>query len=289
MRTATRGLYTENIHSAIEFVENSYHRDIQLTEIAEQACLSKYHFHRIFKSLTGETVKAFLTRIRLEKAAVKLKYGKEAIASVAFSCGYQNHETFTRAFKEYFGVPPQKYRIATHDVAAQKRQDYKINRTTLSDLNVEGPMVKTIPDLHLAYIRKIGSYDTMGNILQQLLFWAAEHSVLQFQPTTLGIIHDYIDLTAEEHLRFDSCVLVKGAIKPEGEIRYKKISGGKFAVFRYQGAFEEFYPVYDYIYTVCLFENQFELDDKPLLEWYIQSPVAYKPSDYLTDFYIAIK
>ncbi|NRA51309.1 MAG: GyrI-like domain-containing protein, partial [Phaeodactylibacter sp.] len=64
---------------------------------------------------------------------------------------------------------------------------------------------------------------------------------------------------------------------------------GKFAVFRYQGAYESFYPVYDYIYNICLFEHQWELRDEPALEWYVRSPPFYKPDQYITDFYLPIQ
>jgi len=60
-------------------------------------------------------------------------------------------------------------------------------------------------------------------------------------------------------------------------------------VFTYKGAYEGFYPVYDYIYNVCLFENKFDLADKPALEWYIKSAPFYKPENLVTDFYVPIK
>lgn len=289
MRTGTQNSYAESINKAVEFIEHNYHEQIQLTEIAQRACLSPYHFHRIFKSFTGETAKTLLTRVRLEKAASKLKYSQQAVGFIALECGYQNHETFTRAFRQYFGSTPQNYRSASDASIRQKQQHYKSSQTKLSDLNVEGPTLTTIPDLHLAYIRQYGSYDRIGSALKKLVWWAGTHLVLKLKTTTLGIVHDHPDLTKEEHLRFDACILTRKAIKPTGAIGYKKVSGGKFAVFRYQGPFESFYPVYDYIYHVCLFENQFTLGDKPALEWYIKSPLFHSPENYVTDFYLPIK
>ena len=58
----------------------------------------------------GDTTKDFLTRLRLEKAALNLKHSQNDIGQIAFDCGYQNHETFTRAFKDYFGLSPIEYR-----------------------------------------------------------------------------------------------------------------------------------------------------------------------------------
>ena len=289
MRTDTKYSYLESINKAIAFIESNSTTDIQLKDIATQANLSQYHFHRVFKSLTGDTTKNFLTRLRLEKAALKLKHSQNDIGQIAFDCGYQNHETFTRAFKDYFGLSPIEYRNSILELTSNKQYEYRKENIDLNSLNVQGPIIKTIPDLHLAYIRHTGSYDKVGSSFQKLMFWAASHLVLKFKPVTIGIVHDNPDLTEEQHIRFDACVLVSKEIKPSGEIGYKKIEGGKFAVFTYKGAYEGFYPVYDYIYNVCLFDNKFDLADKPALEWYIKSPPFYKPENFVTDFYVPIK
>ena len=289
MRTDTKNSYLESINKAIAFIESNSTTDIQLKDIATQAALSQYHFHRVFKSLTGDTTKDFLTRLRLEKAALKLKHSQNDIGQIAFDCGYENHETFTRAFKDYFGLTPLEYRNSIAELTTNKQNEYGKANIDLNALNVQGPVIKTIPDLHLAYIRHTGSYDKVGSSFQKLMFWAATHLVLKLKPVTIGIVHDNPDLTSEQYTRFDACVLLSKEIKPSGEIGYKKIEGGKFAVFTYKGAYEGFYPVYDYIYNVCLFDNKFDLADKPALEWYIKSPPFYKPENFVTDFYVPIK
>jgi AraC family transcriptional regulator len=289
MRTDTKNSYLESINKAIAYIESNSTTDIQLKDIAKQANLSQYHFHRVFKSLTGDTTKDFLTRLRLEKAALKLKHSQNDIGQIAFDCGYQNHETFTRAFKDYFGLTPLEYRNSIAELTTNKQNEYGKANIDLNALNVQGPVIKTIPDLHLAYIRHTGSYDKVGSSFQKLMFWAATHLVLKLKPVTIGIVHDNPDLTAEQHIRFDACVLLSKEIKPNGEIGYKKIEGGKFAVFTYKGAYDGFYPVYDYIYNVCLFDNKFDLADKPALEWYIKSPPFNKPENFVTDFYVPIK
>jgi AraC family transcriptional regulator len=289
MRTDTENAYLESINKAIQFIEDNMADNIQLKDIATKANLSQFHFHRIFKSLTGGTAREFLTRLRLEKSAIKLKHSGDEIGQVAIDCGYQNHETYTRAFKDYFGLTPTDYRNAITSLTWQKQADFKSAHTTLSSLNVSGPIIKTIPNLHLAYIRHTGQYEKVGAAFQKLMLWAAGHLVLKLKPVTIGIVHDNPDLTSEDNIRFDACVAVTKEVSPKGEIAYKKIEGGKFAVFTYKGAYEGFYPVYDYIYNVCLFDNKFELADKPALEWYIKSPPFHKPADFVTDFYIPIK
>jgi len=289
MKAGTKNSYLENINQAIAYMESNATSAIQLKDIAQQAHLSPYHFHRIFKSLTGNTTKDFLTRLRIEKAALQLKHTQDDIGQIAFNCGYQNHETFTRAFKSYFGLTPLSYRDTIKVVTLDKKDHYNNINTNLNTLHVQGPIIKTIPDLHLAYIRHNGSYSKVGQSFQRLMLWALTHLVLKLKPITIGIVHDNPDLTAEQHIRFDACVMLSGPIKPKGEIGYKKIEGGKFAVFTYKGPYEGFYPVYDYIYNICLFEQNFDLADKPALEWYVKSPPFYKPENLVTDFYIPIK
>ncbi len=287
MKTSTQAVYRENLNRAIIFIEENLDKKILLKEIAHEALLSEFHFHRIFKSLTGETVKDFLSRLKIERAAIRIKHTQDDIGQIALENGYENHETFTRAFKRYFQQTPQAYREAIQSVMLNKQVHYQ--DTQLADLQVDLPIIKHLPDLHLAYIRHLGAYDKVANSFQKLMWWAISNWALKLRPTTLGIVHDNPELTAEEHIRFDACVLLSKATKPQGEIGYKQIAGGKFAVFRYTGAYENFYTVYDYLYNVCLFEKGWELADKPALEWYIKSPPFYKPENYVTDFCIPIK
>jgi AraC family transcriptional regulator len=289
IRTDTQTAYLESINKAINFLETHIANDIVLTDVAQHAHISPYHFHRIFKALTGETVKVFLTRIRLENAATKLKQSKADIGQIAIDYGYQNHETFSRVFKEYFKVTPTEYRQNMSELKMDKQLFYEKRQVNLATLNIEKPIIKTLPDLHLAYIRHTGSYDKVGASFQRLMLWAACHWALKLTPTTIGIVHDDPDLTADAHIRFDACVLTIKPIEPKGEVGFKTILGGKYAVFRYKGDYDGFYPVYDYIYNVCLFDHKFDLADKPALEWYVKSPPFYKPNDYVTDFYVPIK
>ncbi len=285
----TRELYLESLNRAIFFMESNLDKRMLLKDVAKEALLSEFHFHRIFKSFNGETVKEFLTRLKIERSAMRLKHSDDDIGYIALENGYENHETFSRAFKKHFQITPQEYRESIQEVVLRKRTEYLKNFESLETLNVEESRVVHIPELHLAYIRHTGSYDKVTASFQRLMLWAATHLVLKLTPTTLGIVYDNPDLTVEDKIRFDACVMVSKPIQPKGEIGYKKIEGGKFAIFRYRGPYENFYSVYDYIYNVCLFDKGWELADKPSLEWYIKSPPFYKPDSYVTDFYVPIK
>ena len=286
MEKETKEYYLEAINRAIEFIESNTSENISLGTVAEYSFLSKYHFHRIFKSIIGDTAKEYLTRLRLEKAALLLKNTEKSVSEIAYECGYASPETFNRAFKNYFATSPTIFRASAKQEMTNKKVIHKEN--SFKSLNLSKPKIVELGDLNLAYIRHFGSYDKVGSSFQRLMLWATKNLILKLMPTTLGIVHDNPDLTEEPNIRFDACVLVTKEIQPKGEIGYKKIRGGKFAVFRYKGSYDSFYPVYDYIYNICLFEQKWELRDEPALEWYIKSPPFYKPENFVTDFYLPI-
>lgn len=85
-------------------------RELPLAELARHAGLSQFHLHRLFSAAAGETPKHYTLRLRLGRAAVLLLTTPDSILDIALSCGFQNHETFSRAFRRRFRMTPRAYR-----------------------------------------------------------------------------------------------------------------------------------------------------------------------------------
>ncbi|OYQ35760.1 hypothetical protein CHU92_10405 [Flavobacterium cyanobacteriorum] len=284
MKTETVDFYNESVNRAIAFMESNASGDIFLDDVALAAGLSPYHFHRIFRQISGKTVKGFISRVRIEKAAFHLKNSDADITQIAFLCGYKNPETFTRAFRSVFGSTPSEYRAGL----SNGKETGTDGGRDIKTFTISRPEIKTLPGIHIAYVRHTGSYELVPDSFKKLMFWALKHLALKMRPATLGILQNDPLISGEDHIRFDACVQLSRKINPSGSIGYKYIDGGQYAVFRYCGPYEDFYDVYDYIYYLCLKEYHFLLGDKPALEWYIKSPPFYKPKDYVTDFYVPI-
>lgn len=84
--------------------------DVSLKSLARQAGVSRFKLHRLVSAVVGETPKQFTLRLRLARAAVLLLTSRESVLDIAFSCGFQSHEVFCRAFRRSFGIPPRAYR-----------------------------------------------------------------------------------------------------------------------------------------------------------------------------------
>lgn len=108
-------LYYETIQKAIEYIESHLKDDICLYDIAEHVNFSVPHFYRIFKGITGETVKYYMLRRRLLCAAFELKTSDKNISEIAYEFGFESHDVFTRAFFRVYKISPRKYRNSNVD------------------------------------------------------------------------------------------------------------------------------------------------------------------------------
>ena len=104
--TSSANIY--KIQKAIKYINDNYAAKISLTVVAQKACLSKYHFSRIFKKITGITYQDYLSNFRIEKAKDMLKKSVLSITEVASSVGYDDLRHFERIFKKVTGFTPSQ-------------------------------------------------------------------------------------------------------------------------------------------------------------------------------------
>jgi AraC family transcriptional regulator len=102
--------YSVRIEEVKRFIRD--HTDELLTRevLADLAGFSVPHFHRIFTAQLGENIASYVRRVRLERAARKLRWGAVDITQVALAAGYDTHTAFSRAFKQQYGFTPSQFR-----------------------------------------------------------------------------------------------------------------------------------------------------------------------------------
>lgn len=100
----------ERVLQAVRHVEENLHGDVDLEAVARAARLSRFHFSRIFRALTGESVCAYVRRRRLTEACRALAREDASILDVAMEHGFESQAAFTRAFRRHFGITPGSVR-----------------------------------------------------------------------------------------------------------------------------------------------------------------------------------
>lgn len=112
MKAQTERAYQEAILRVLVYLQAHLDEVVSLEELAHVAHFSPYHFHRIFRGMVGESVKEHVRRLRLERAAHRLKFTDTPVTRIALDAGYVAHEGFTRAFGTVFGQSPSEFRTA---------------------------------------------------------------------------------------------------------------------------------------------------------------------------------
>jgi AraC family transcriptional regulator len=102
--------HADCIEDVMRYIREHIHEPLNREMLAEIAGFSVPHFHRVFTAHVGESAISYVRRLRLERAARKLRMGAVDITEVALAAGYDTHAAFSKAFKQQFGLSPSEFR-----------------------------------------------------------------------------------------------------------------------------------------------------------------------------------
>ena len=105
-----RARYETRLGRVLDHIYDHLDEPLDIDRLAEIACMSPYHWHRIFQAMYGETVAMTVRRLRLHRAAGYLANGSMPIGEIAERSGYSSLQSFSRTFRAVFGIPPAQYR-----------------------------------------------------------------------------------------------------------------------------------------------------------------------------------
>src|ERR1700749_3315233 len=108
-KSPAKSEYAQRIDRVIDYLRGNLDRPVKLAELASVACFSEFHFHRIFRAVSGETLNSFTNRLRLEKAARLLRYSEQTLTDIALECGFSSSATFSRAFRSHSATSPTQF------------------------------------------------------------------------------------------------------------------------------------------------------------------------------------
>jgi AraC-like DNA-binding protein len=116
-----------NIKKALQFIDKNFHHPLSLEQVARESGMSKYHFARTFKAVTGMTFKTYHNKKRIEVAKELLKDNEMRITDVCYSLGFNDASYFNRVFRKYGGSSPSSYK----KTAGCREQESEIQKSAL--------------------------------------------------------------------------------------------------------------------------------------------------------------
>jgi len=283
-RTTTRSDYAERLERVFRWLADHLDDSLDLTRLADVACLSPYHFHRVYRAMQGETAADTVRRMRLHRAAVELITGELPVARVARRAGYGSQEAFTRAFKAAYGVPPARYRASFVPTPTTPGQEDAMDTTTTYEATI-----RTTPTLRVAALRHHGPYLNVGSTFERMMALAAGQGLLGSDVRTFGIYYDDPSVTPASALRADACLVIAGDRVPGGELELKEIRGGRYASVLHVGPYAELERPYKWLYGTWLAQSGEEPADAPVVEAYLNDARTVPPTKLETEIWLPLR
>jgi len=286
-QTESQKVYLERINILIDYINNHLDEDLDLAKLAQLSNFSVFHFHRIVRAYLNEPIGAYIARIRLETGARLLSLSQLGISEIAWKIGYESPSSFTKAFGLRFGISPTEYRNT------RENQNIKFNNFVLQmeEMKMEmKPKIKEMKPVNVIYITSIENYggEKMQTAWQKLIDFMKKHKLFGFSTSFFGISHDDPEITESQKCRYDSCISISKTVSPEGEIGFKTILGGKYAIFLHKGPYEKLSDAYGYIFKSWLPQSGFKLREEPCIEKYINTPDKTKAENLKTEIFVPI-
>ena len=282
-KKTTREEYQKCVNAVVDYINLHLGEEIDLKSLAKISHFSPFYFHRIMKAFLGEPIGTFIVRTRTESAARLLRYSDLPIADIAYRIGYSSPSSLSKVFKQFYGISPNEYRNNKNFVIMKPaiiRPDLELKKE-----------IREVPARNVIYIRLFGDYkmNDYGGTWMRLFQFIKEEKLPMGDMAPYCMYHDEPKVTPADKLRTDVCMVMPVTVTPKGDIGFKQLPAGRYAVFTYKGSYEYLQSVYDTIYGKFIPEMECTMRDESSAERYLNDPCNTKPEDLLTEIFIPVE
>lgn len=279
------------VERAIRYIAEHLDRPITLAEVARVAHLSEFHFHRIFAAVAGEPVGRFITRRRLELAALRLAYEPDrSVSEIGASVGYASPSSFAKAFSAHFGCAPSRVREPAPPAGVghlTTRYGHGFDPRALYALPPEARPEERAREL--AALRAALRFETLEAPIRVACLASPDGYALDAVMATVarlveralalgwsdedvdvwGIAHDSPTLTSPELRRYHAAVPCPAGAALEAPLFAAEIPAGRYAVFAYEGTVEGVEARYRSVYSTWLPQSGLTAGEFVALDRYV--------------------
>jgi len=291
MKPDTQQDYQERMLKVLVHIRDNLDQTLSLDELAGVAHFSPFHFHRIFRGMVGESLKAYLRRLKLERAANQLRASDDSIIRVALNAGFESHAAFSRSFKALMGLTPSQWREKSSASLAEidpvEMLDHN-QRKGIMNKDFKVDVVKE-EEIRVAFVRHTGPYAECGNAWSALCKRLGPEGRLGPNTRFIGLSYDDPETTPEDKLRYDACAVVGEDFQPAGEVGIQVLAGGKFARCVHVGPYEELKITYGKLMGQWLPQSGQRYRLEPTREVYLNDPESTRPEELLTEVYLPLE
>jgi AraC family transcriptional regulator len=295
--------YRNRINRVFQFIDEHLESDLSLNTVSQIAFFSPFHFHRVFKFVTGETLNEYVTRRRIEKSALDLLHKNIKATELAHKYGFSDISSFSRAFKKYYGVSPTEFKkdnpnrhSKIRQLKSKNGQDYpdyekyiciinNLKKWTEMNAKIE---IKETPQLNLAAVTHVG-VNGIENAFETLTKWAIPKGLLENPEAKMGrVFYDSFKVTAPDKVRMSIVLTTNEPFEAEGEINKLTIDKTKCIVGRFEITPNEFEKSWTSLF-IWMNENGYKKSVENPFEIYHNDYREHPENKFIVDLYIPVE
>jgi AraC family transcriptional regulator len=299
MKVATRSFYVVAVQRTLDALAARLDDAVSLTELADQAALSPFHFHRVFRGMVGETPLGLLRRLRLERAAWQLATTARAVVAIAFDAGFETHEAFSRAFRDAYGSSPSGFRdrrTRRVDLASPSGVHYSPTGQAPGfiprDSGGTAMLVDVVsqPAQRVAALSHHGPYNQIGEAFARLGEVAGSAGWLA-RPgfAMVAVYYDDPESVAPDELRSDAGLVVPAGIALPSPLVERMLPAGRYARTEHAGSYAGLGDTWARFMGEWLPASGHRIRAGVSYECYKNTPMDTPPEALRTELYVPIE
>jgi AraC family transcriptional regulator len=268
--------YEIRIMRVLDYIHDHPTGDLSLDRLADVAALSRFHFHRVFQAITGETAAQMVRRVRLHRAATDLVRSDAPSARIARNVGYPDISSFSRAFRDAYGQPPAAFRrageLGLRPTLCQKGE------TTMFPITL-----RREPARRLGAMPHKGPYPEINRAFEKLGVLVSTRGLFaQAGPMVAVFYDDPLDTPAAD-LRSHAGLEFPESVQLDAPLEVVTLPAGRHAVLTFTGPYSGLPAAYDQLYRQWLPTSGETPADRPPFEIYLNSPKETAPEKLVTE------
>jgi AraC family transcriptional regulator len=275
--------YEDRILRVLSYIHDNPGGEMSLDRLADEAAMSRFHWHRVFRAMTGETCAQAVRRVRLHRAAILLVQGDRPVAQVAADCGYPNPASFARAFACAYGSRPGAFRKTGRLLAPLANPDSQKGHTPMFPVSIRQEPPRT-----LITLTHKGAYPNIGKVFETFFALCQSRNLWPRIGAIFAVYLNNPEATPEADLRSLVGAEWHGDDIPDG-MHEQQLAGGKSAVLTYKGPYAGIEQAYQSLFGAWLPQSGEEPADAPCYEIYLNSARDTDPKDLLTEICLPLK
>ena len=248
----------ELINNSIDYIMQHFEEDISVKDVADYFHFSESYFSRTFKAETGESVYAFIKRLKMDQSAIDIKLEKnKMITDIGLDYGFSS-SNYSTAFRKHHHVSPAEFRKATEATSISNpfypQEFASFGSFSEYDCRMK---IQEISDMQVIYERMIGNYVELKEKWFQFMETYKEY--IKEETLLIERFYDDPSISSLNRCICDLCITADKNCELDNQTT---ITGGKFAVYRFEGEIQDIFCTLQGIFSVWFPESGHEMDQR---------------------------